>query len=111
MDFKSFGIAIDSDEVQETSTSPFRQLITYYRPYRSDFMLMLICFFFQHTYVWFSPIAIGLMIDLVPVQDPDLQKSRFLLYSGILLAMLAWNMPASLLRTKFLSHKEYNRQG
>lgn len=89
--------------VKPEETSPFRPLVAYYRPYLGPALRMLFFYVFQHAFVWFSPVLMGLLVDLT-TQPPGAQRMhRFWVYGGLLMAMALWNLPASLLRTLYQS--------
>lgn len=83
-------------------TTGLRMLWKFYRRYIRDIALMVFFFLFQHAYAWCSPILVALLIDLATEETQD-RMPRFFLYAGVMVAMIAWNLPASLLRTRYQS--------
>ncbi len=59
-------------------------------------------FLFQHSPVWFSPILMARLVDLITTNTPD-RLFWFAVYGGIMLLMTGWNIPACVMRTKYAS--------
>ena len=70
--------------------SGFRELFAVYAPYKGDVLKGLFFLFFQHAYVWLSPIFIARLIDL-PGSDPATRTHRFAAYGSAMLALILLN--------------------
>ncbi len=85
-----------------TATHGLGMLWPFYRNYLRDLRFMVFFFLFQHAYEWFSPILGAVLIDLATQPGPN-RLHTFAGYGGLMLFLIACNLPASLLRTRYQS--------
>ncbi|MBX3727993.1 MAG: ABC transporter ATP-binding protein [Candidatus Sumerlaeia bacterium] len=70
--------------------------------HQRNLLLTVLFFCFQHSPVWFMPILVARMVDLIGVEG-DGRLTWLLVYAGIALTLVGQNVPSTVLRAKYQS--------
>lgn len=81
---------------------PIRILVGLYRGNYSKFILAIIFFFVKHSPVWVLPIVTAGIINDVTTASPYTQRN-IIIYTGIMIALIALNIPMNYLYTRYKS--------
>ncbi len=81
---------------------PLKTLIALYKGNYLKFFLAVVFFFVKHSPVWVLPIVTANIINDVSTGNPDCMRN-VIIYSAIMVALIALNIPMNYLYTKYKS--------